>query len=116
MGKNNTRGILLSMLIGALMVAGILAAGKAAATPQDDLEYFNMLENQGLVITNQSQAKATGYAICNELASGTGWQSIMRTLMGGGEWDMETAATVFATAVVVYCPELKPDLSGGELA
>lgn len=72
---------------------------------QDDYQYFSMLENQGLVVTDRSQAKATGYAICNDLANGVGWQSIMRTLMGGGEWDMETAATVFATAVVVYCPE-----------
>lgn len=112
----NIRGMLLSILIGAVMVIGVLAAaGKANATPQDDLEYFSLLESQGLVVTDRAQAKATGYGICNELAAGTRWQSIMATLMGD-EWDFETAATVFATSVVVYCPELKPDFNGQELA
>ena len=102
----NTRGMLLSLLIWAVMVAGVIfAAGKASATPQDDLEYFSMLENQGLVVTDRSAAKATGYAICNELAGGTHWKSIMATLMGGEPvWDFDTAATVFATAVVIYAP------------
>ena len=37
------------------------------------------------------------------------------TLMGD-EWDFETAATVFATSVVVYCPELKPNFAVGNVA
>lgn len=113
MNAQTIRGALLSLLIGALMVAGILVASESAATPSDDYEYFSLLESQGLVVTSRPQAKATGYAICNELASGTGWQPIMATLMGGEpEWDFDTAATVFSTAVVIYCPELKPNFEG----
>lgn len=107
----NIRGLLISMLIGAVMVAGILAAGKANADTADDYQYFSYLESEGLVITNRAQAKATAYAICNELALAGDWQTIMATLMSGGDWDVDTAATVFSAAVVIYCPELKPDFN-----
>lgn len=110
MSKANTRGILLSLLIGAVMAAGILLASNAKASPQEDYEYFTLLENNGLVITNRYKAKSTAYTICNELAAGTGWRTILHGLMDGGDWDLDTAATVFSVAVVVYCPELEPDL------
>ena len=111
MSKTNTRGILLSILIGALMVAGVLAAGKASADSADDYQYFSYLESEGLVITNRVQARATAFAICNDLALAGDWQTIVATLMDGGEWDVDTAATVFAAAVMVYCPELRPNFN-----
>lgn len=111
MVRNNIRGLLLSLLVGAVMVAGVLIAGKANADTADDYQYYSYLESEGLVITDRALAKATAFAICQELALANDWQTIMATLMAGGDWDVDTAATVFAGAVTIYCPELKPDFN-----
>lgn len=108
MTRSTVRGLLMSMLIGAAMVAGVLLAGNAKATPDQDYEYFALLQNEGLVITSPAKAKAVGYAVCNELRAGQNWRIIMTELMNGGDWDSDTAATVFSISVVVYCPNLVP--------
>lgn len=109
MNAHNIRGYLAAVLIGAAMVAGVLLACPAKASPEQDYQYFALLERQGLTVTNRTQAKATAYSVCNALAAGTNWRPILRQLMSG-DLDLDSAATVFATAVTVYCPELEPDL------
>lgn len=111
MTRHNLIGLLLSALIGAAMAAGVLAA-PVKADPNQDSEYFYLLEQQGLEVTSKSRAKQTGLAICHELSAGTSWRSILKTLMVGADWDLDSAATVFAVAVTVYCPQLAPDLDG----
>lgn len=119
MSVQTVRGMLLSMLIGAAMVAGVLLASNAKATPDQDYEYFALLQNEGMQITSPSKAKAVAYAVCNELRAGNNWRLIITELMNGGDWDFDTAATVFSVAVVVYCPSLTPaelDSSGSKVA
>lgn len=119
MTRTNVRGLLYSLLIGGIMAAGVLLAPHAKATPDQDYVYFSLLEGNGLKVTTPSTAKATAAAICNNLAAGTSWRMILTELMNGGDWDLDTATTVFAAAVIAYCPELEPDFGDatvGEVA
>lgn len=109
MTSQTVRGLLLSLLIGAAMVAGVLLAAPSKATPEQDYIYFALLEDNGLNVTSPTKAKATASAVCNELAAGTNWRLILTQLMSGGDWDLDTATTVFAAAVIAYCPALQPD-------
>lgn len=106
--RSNTIGILLSILIGAAMAAGVMLAPTARATPQQDRQYIMLLEQNGMTVTDPVKAKATGYAICEELDTGTPWRRIITALMDGAKWDIDSAAVVFAVAVTVYCPSLAP--------
>ena len=56
------------------------------------------------------------YAICSDLSSGRPWQFVMTELMDGGDWDIDTASTVFASAVTAYCPALDPIGSSDSVA
>ena len=116
MTTQTIRGLLLSIIISALMVAGVLAASNAKADPQQDYVYFSLLEGEGLEITDPYKAKSTAYTVCNELADGMGWRLILAALMTAGDWDVDTAAKVFAAAVTVYCPSLKPDFGESNIA
>lgn len=107
--RSNTIGILLSVLIGAAMAAGVmLTAPTARATPQQDREYYTLLEQNGMTVTDTVKARNTGYAICQELDAGTPWRRIITALMDGADWDLDSAAVVFAVAITVYCPSLYP--------
>lgn len=116
MNAQNVRGLLLSMLIGASMVAGVLLAAQAKATPEQDYVYFSLLENNGMTVTSPSKAKAVGRAVCTELAAGNPWRLVVTELMDGGDWDLDSASTVFAAAVTAYCPSLAPNLGGSSTA
>lgn len=110
MKSETVRGLLLSVLIGAAMAAGImLTAPHAKATPEQDYTYYSLLESNGLTVLSPSNAKLTATAICNELAAGNSWRVILTELMNLGDWTLDDATTVFAAAVIAYCPELKPD-------
>lgn len=109
MTRINLIGILLSALLGAAMAAGVLlTAPQAKADQQQDYEYFTILEQQGLVVTNHYRAKYAAQAICSELDSGTPWRSILKTIMETADWNLDSAASLFAVAVTVYCPSLSP--------
>jgi hypothetical protein len=113
MSKTNLRGLLYSLLIGAFMAAGVLiAAPQAKADPEQDYVYFSLLEGNGMSVTSPAAAKATAAAICNALSSGTDWRMVITELMNGGDWDVDSATTVFAAAVIAYCPQLEPDFDG----
>lgn len=116
MTKTNVRGMLYSLLIGGLMVAGVLlTAPHAKATPEQDYMYYSLLENNGLRVTSPVQAKNTATIICNMLSSGDDWRLILTQMMTGADWDVDTATTVFAAAVTVYCPDLKPNFDSGDI-
>lgn len=110
MTKTNIRGLLYSLLIGGIMAAGVLLAAPSKATPDQDTQFFAMLEQEGLQVTNPTLARASAYTICNELATGTSWRAIMRELMGEAGWTVEASAALLAISITVYCPDLAPDL------
>ena len=110
METGTIKGILLSGLIIAAMIVGVLFAPPSRATTQQDYEYFSILESNGLQIKSPRIAKGVAFAICDELNAGRDWRLIMTELMDGGDWDIDTAATVFAAAVSVYCPSLDPSI------
>lgn len=117
MSKDNIRGILLSILIGALMAAGVLTAGSARADSQQDYTYLQILESQGFHVTNPSIAKSNARIICNQLASGRYWKFIVTDLMTETDSDLQSAVIQFAAAVTVYCPSLDPlPAAGGQTA
>jgi len=108
MSKDNIRGTLLAILIGALMAAGVLTAGTAKADSQQDYAYIQILESQGFHVTNPGIAKNNARIICNELASGRYWKLIVTDLMTETDSDLQSAVIQFAAAVTAYCPSLDP--------
>lgn len=117
MSKDNIRGILLSVLIGALMAAGVLTAGNAKADSQQDYEYLQILESQGFHVTNPGIAKDNARIICSQLASGRYWKLIVTDIMTETDSDVQSAVVQFAAAVTVYCPSLDPlPTAGGQTA
>lgn len=110
METGTIRAFLLTGLIITAMILGVLFAPKSHATTEQDYQYFSLLENNGMHIKSPKIAKDVAYAICDELAAGRNWRLIMTELMDGGDWDIDTAATVFAAAVTVYCPSLDPSV------
>lgn len=117
MSKDNIRGILLSILIGGLMAAGVLTAGSAKADSQQDYAYIQILESQGFHVTNPGVAKNNARIICSQLASGRFWKLIVTDIMTETDSDLQTAVIQFAAAVTVYCPSLDPlPANGGKVA
>lgn len=118
MTKMNVRGILFSLLIGAVMAAGVILAAPSKATPQQDTQFYRLLEDQGMIVTDKVKARSTAWTICDALDAAVPWQAVVTALMDGGSWDLDSAATVFATSVFVYCPNLAPsfDEKAGSLA
>lgn len=108
MTAQNVRGLLYAILIGALMAAGVLLAPTAKADTQQDYTYLTILKNEGYNVTSPQKAINVAYLICGELAKGRDWRLVLTDLMVGADVDQETAVTVFAAAVVVYCPQYRP--------
>lgn len=111
MNANTIRGLLFSMLIGAAMVAGVLLAAPSKATPEQDYQFFALLENNGMSVLSPSAAKRTAADICNSLASGRYWKLVITDLMNGGDWTLQQSSTVFGAAVLTYCPSFDPRIT-----
>lgn len=110
MTRTNVRGLLLAFLIGALMAAGvILTTPQAKADSQQDYIYFSLLENNGMHITSPSAAKELGLLICRDLIGGRSWRLIVTDIMTGADFDLDSATTVVASAIVAYCPAQSPN-------
>lgn len=117
MTKSTLRGLLCAMLIGALMVAGVLAAaGAARADTQQDYEFITTLQERGWIITNPRIMKQNAIIICDQLATGRDWRLIVTDIMTGADYSVESAGELFAAAVIVYCPALNPLQRTGQTA
>lgn len=108
MTAQNVRGLLYTILIGALMAAGVMLAPTSRADSQQDYTYISILQSEGYNIKSPQKAINLAYLICGELATGRDWRLVLTDLMVAGDADMETATTVFAAAVAVYCPQYAP--------
>lgn len=112
MNATNIRGMLLSMLIGAAMVAGVLLAAPSEATTEQDYNFFAMLEGNGVEVTAPQDAIYAARIICNELDSGRNWRLVMTELMTVGDFDLDTASTIMAASIIAYCPRHDPTNEG----
>lgn len=109
MTAQTVRGVLLSLLIGALMAAGILvSAGLAKADTAQDYQFFALLEDAGITVTSPRNAKLAAAAICGELAAGNDWRLIVTEIMTTADFDLDTSSTIVAAAITAYCPSLAP--------
>lgn len=108
MNATNIRGMLLAMLIGAAMVAGVLLAAPSRATTEQDYTYISLLENNGVEVTAPQDAIFTARIICNELDAGRNWRLVMTELMTAADFDLDTASTIMAAAIIAYCPQNDP--------
>lgn len=109
MNANTVRGILLAILIGAVMVAGvIIASPKAHATPEQDYIYYALLEGNGFRISDPQVMKRNAQIVCADLYSGTNWRVVMARIMSEANHTVDESATIVAAAVIAYCPEMTP--------
>lgn len=110
MTRMNVRGLLLAFLIGAAMAAGvILTTPQAKADSQQDYVYYSLLENNGMHITSPARAKELGLLICQELNQGRSWRLVVTDIMTGADFDLDSATTVVASAIIAYCPAQNPN-------
>lgn len=108
MTAHNVRGLLYAILIGAFMAAGVLLAPAVKADSQQDYTYINLLQSEGYTVTSPQKAINVAYLICGELATGRDWRLVLADLMVAGDTDLDTATTIFAASVAVYCPQYAP--------
>ena len=108
MNATTARGMLLATLIGAAMIAGVLLAAPSEATTEQDYMYFSLLESNGVDVTGPQDAIYTARIICNELDSGRPWRLVLTELMTAADFDLDTASTILAAAVLAYCPHNDP--------
>lgn len=116
MNAMNVRGMLLAILIGAAMVAGVLLAAPSRATTEQDYTYFSLLESNGVEVTAPQDAIYTARIICNELDAGRNWRLVMTELMTAADFDLDMASTIMAAAIIAYCPQHDPTQEQGRLA
>lgn len=109
MNTQTVRGLLLSLVIGALMAAGVLfAAAAAKATPERDYVYYSVLHNNGFTIYSPQVMKRNAQIVCAQLAAGYDWRLVVTKIMSEADYDLDSAALIASAAIVAYCPEHTP--------
>lgn len=118
MNVQTIRGLLLSVMIGALMAAGILFASAAAkASPEQDYTYYSILHNNGFTIYSPQTMKRNAQIVCAQLGAGYDWRLVVTKIMSEADYDLDSAALIASAAIVAYCPEHTPaELRQGTVA
>lgn len=103
---------ILAALAITLGTLGFFSTATAAATPQQDGQFFSLLAQQG--IEPGPNAVSTAYVVCSQVWGGTNpyWMASV-VLRDNPSLDYDLAKRYVAAAIIVYCPP--PDRSTGTL-
>ncbi|AZS12594.1 hypothetical protein HWB99_gp058 [Mycobacterium phage DrLupo] len=94
--------------IAGIAIIGAALAGSTAvanATPAQDAQFFALLESEGLTYVSADVAIAQARAMCADMDySGLNAGEIVQAAMQLWDMDYETAVSLTAISIVVYCP------------
>lgn len=103
---------ILAALAIALGALGFFSTATAAATPQQDGQFFSLLAQQG--IEPGPNAVTSAYYVCSQVWSGVSpYTMASAVLRDNPSLDYDLAKRYVAAAIIVYCPP--PDRSTGTL-
>ena len=109
------------ILVGAALLGGALVGPGTANASTDSvhdpaLVYLQMLNNDGIVVTNTTDAIHYGMNMCTELSAGyTPVQIAYQAYTAVPSYTTKNAADDLFDAVTVFCPQYLPSFSTPEL-
>lgn len=84
---------------------GLIAAAAAHADPIQDMAFLTTLDELGVTYPSEAQAVAIGHGVCDSLTAGVSPHRVVMSVMQGGNYDPNDAATILGAAIGSYCDD-----------
>jgi len=82
--------------------AAIVGGGIANASAQDDT-FLQLLQQDGITVTNAADVIKGAHDFCDALAQGASSSQIIQDLVSTGKFDQSDAKNILNASVAVYC-------------
>ncbi|TSD95132.1 DUF732 domain-containing protein [Skermania sp. ID1734] len=87
-------------------VSMVTGAGAAFATPDQDQQFINKLDSQGITFPSANSAISDAHVVCNKFASGNTFEDVFGMVKDANpDLSNYNDGYFIGASVVVYCPQ-----------